>query len=256
VQSLPSQERQRLLAILRLCTHITEVERPRYQRHLNPINNEPIGVQFLLKEVDEEAWKAALARDEKEREKSNEIRDVLDAFLGAAIDLFNRIERGKRYGREEASILVKSILTEFEALRAFSMEAMTGISHSFNCSIPFLTPEWEMEHGKPSELVRRAKRREEAMAAIERRREEEEAVHRAAREARRTAAAACFAAGSARGGAAGGAGTTNRADAPPLAEATNRADTPPLIDAETARQIGITAAELVEAHLLELIRTT
>ena len=163
-EKLSKSERSDLLQILRICLHMTDVERHRYERHLNPVNNEDMGVKYLLKEANEEDWKAVLGRREKERLKSNEIRDILDGFNGAAIDLFRRIDVAKKYTREEALDLITSLRLELDALRQFTFQAMSDVSKIFNCSVPFINEKWEVGHGKVSDLARKAKAAEEAAA--------------------------------------------------------------------------------------------
>lgn len=167
IQAAPKDERKKLLDILRACTHVSDVERHRYERHLNPVNNEELGVQFLLKEKDEDEWKLGLGRREKDRQKCNEIRDILEAFHGATIDVFRRIEVGREpYTQEEARALIKSICTELEALRQFIFQSMMEVSKSFNCSVPLLNETWQVEHGNIQILNRRKKQAAEAEAAV------------------------------------------------------------------------------------------
>jgi hypothetical protein len=147
IRNASKDDRKEILEILRICTHIMDVERHRYERHLDPINNEAIGVQYLLKEVTEEDWKKYLAKAERDRQKSNEIRDILDAFNGAAIDLFRRIDTGKTYTKEEATDLIMTLRVELEELRRFSFDAMSEIGKHFNCSVPWVNEKWEIVHG-------------------------------------------------------------------------------------------------------------
>ena len=172
------EDRRELLDILRICAHVSDIERHHYERHLDPLNNEDIGVQYLLKESSEENWKQVLAKREKERQKSNEIRDILDAFNGAAIDLFRRIDTGKtpKYEKEEATKLIIDIRVEMEELRKFTFSAMNDVGKSFNCSVPWINEKWEVGHG--TERTRK-KREEEAIA---REKEKEEEVKRRAAE--------------------------------------------------------------------------
>jgi len=158
------QDRKEILDILRICYHIMDVERHRYERHLDPLNNESIGVRYLMKEATEEDWKRELGRKERDRQKSNEIRDILDAFNGAAIDLFRRIEIGTSYSAEAASRLINQLRIELEELRNFSFQAMNEVGKFFNCSVPWVNEKWEMQHG--TERTRRLKdEKEKADAA-------------------------------------------------------------------------------------------
>jgi len=147
LRNATKDDRKEILEILRICTHIMDVERHRYERHLDPINNEAVGVQYLMKERTEEDWKKHLARVERDRQKSNEIRDILDAFNGAAIDLFRRIDTGKTYTKEEATDLIMTLRVELEELRRFSFDAMSEIGKHFNCSVPWVNEKWEIVHG-------------------------------------------------------------------------------------------------------------
>jgi hypothetical protein len=152
---------------------MSDVERHRYERHLDPLNNEDVGVQYLLKESSEEMWKQTLAKREKERQKSNEIRDILDAFNGAAIDLFRRIEVDKtpKYTKEEATKLILDLRVELEELRKFTFSAMNDVGKSFNCSVPSINEKWEVVHG--TERTRK-KKEEEAEAREQQRAKDEE----------------------------------------------------------------------------------
>ena len=175
------EDRKELLDILRICGHMSDVERHRYERHLDPLNNEDIGVQYLLKESSEENWKQTLAKREKERQKSNEIRDILDAFNGAAIDLFRRIDLNKvpKYDREEATKLIMELRVELEELRKFTFTAMSDVGKSFNCSVPWINDKWEVIHG----TERTRKRKEEEAEAREAQRAKEEEERKRVREA-------------------------------------------------------------------------
>jgi len=164
------EDRKQILEILRICSHVMDVERHRYERHLDPVNNELVGVQFLLKERSEEDWKKHLGRAEKERQKSNEIRDILDAFNGAAIDLFRRIDVGKVYTLEEAVHLITTLRIEMEELRRFSFDAMSEVGKFFNCSVPWINEKWEVVHGtertRKLKVEQQAAREREAAAVV------------------------------------------------------------------------------------------
>jgi hypothetical protein len=171
--SANKEDRKEIMDILRICGHMSDVERHRYERHLDPLNNEDVGVQYLLKESSEENWKQTLAKREKERQKSNEIRDILDAFNGAAIDLFRRIDLNKapKYDREEATKLIMELRVELEELRKFTFTAMSDVGKSFNCSVPWINDKWEVIHG----TERTRKKKEEEAEAREAQRAKDEA---------------------------------------------------------------------------------
>jgi hypothetical protein len=171
------QKQRHLMEILRCCMHIQDVERNRYSYHIHPPNNEDLGVRFLMKDLGEDGYKAALARQETERLKSAEIRAALDAFLGASIDLFRRFDTDRVYGRTEGDALIEEVTKELDVLRLFIGDAFLAIGRSFNCSVPYIHEGWHIDHGKPSAILkaqrelaaeRVLRRQEEALAVIQR----------------------------------------------------------------------------------------
>jgi hypothetical protein len=155
LRHVPRTSRIPLMNALRCCLDIQDVQRNRYRAHINPPNNEELGVRFLIKDLTEESYKSLLARKESERLKSAEIRAALDAFLGASIDLFRRIDMDKVYTLVEGEAIANEVFTELEALRVFIGDALLGIGRSFNCSVPYIQETWFIDHGKPTDLLRR-----------------------------------------------------------------------------------------------------
>lgn len=147
---LAKAESEHIFNIYRICSHIINVERHRFEMHLRGEDRVTWGVRYLLKEVDDDGWKRYLAKNEKDRQKSHEIRDVLDALMVAAIYLFQRVDTNNSIPRTDVLPIVMQLTTEFEELRRFTMTAMCNISKSYNCSILILNTEWVLSHGKAS----------------------------------------------------------------------------------------------------------
>jgi len=166
LRNLSDVDSTEFLAIYRTCVHMIEVERTRYERHVHPQNNQDLDVRYLMNELDEEDWKAALARDEKDRQKSREIREILDAFNGATIDIMRRIEirPANPYLRHEGLAIVLEIRTELNALREYIIGELMKVSKAFNCSVPYIDDDWNVKHGSAQTIRRHAK---EAVAAAE-----------------------------------------------------------------------------------------
>ena len=147
------------MKIFRICAHMIEVERNRYQRHVLPQNNQDIDVRYLLGEIDDETWKTTLARDEKERQKSREIREILDAFNGATIDIMRRVDirPANPYPAQEGLALILQMRIELNALRDYIVGELVKVSKAFNCSVPYIDDEWEVRHGSITTMRRIAK---------------------------------------------------------------------------------------------------
>jgi hypothetical protein len=112
-----------------------------------------------MNELDEEDWKSALARDEKDRQKSKEIREILDAFNGATIDIMRRIEirPANPYDRREGLALILEIRTELNALREYIVGELMKVSKAFNCSVPYIDDDWDVRHGSVTTIKRNAR---------------------------------------------------------------------------------------------------
>jgi hypothetical protein len=147
------------LNVYRTCVHMIEVERTRYERHINPQNNQDLDVRYLMNELDEEDWKASLAKEEKDRQKSREIREILDAFNGATIDIMRRIDfrPTNPYNRHEGLALILEIRTELNALREYIVEELMKVSKAFNCSVPYIDEDWIARHGSIASIRRNAR---------------------------------------------------------------------------------------------------
>ena len=163
IRLVPAGVLEHFMNIYRTCAHISDYERNRYAVHHQVHDTQRLGVRDLLKELTEDEWKAILAKEERDRQKSKEIRDILDAFNGAAIDLMRRIDLRPEnpYPREEGLALVLQINDELEALRKYITEELFKVSKSFNCSVPYINDDWIICHGN----VAMIKRTEKAVAA-------------------------------------------------------------------------------------------
>jgi hypothetical protein len=128
--------------------HIIDVERMRYNSHLEPVNNNDIGVRYMINEISEEVWMQGLAKREKERQKCNEFRDILDAFMGATIDIIRRIQPDT----PDLTAVLLGVIDELNALRRFTNDALISVGKAFNCSTFIINDEWEITRGKHSTL--------------------------------------------------------------------------------------------------------
>jgi hypothetical protein len=156
------------LTIYRICVHMIEVERTRYERHINPQNNQDLDVRYLMNELDEEEWKASLAKEEKDRQKSREIREILDAFNGATIDIMRRIEYRPTnpYDRHEGLSLILEIRTELNALREYIVDELMKVAKAFNCSVPYIDDDWIVRHGSLASIRKNARLAKEETESI------------------------------------------------------------------------------------------
>ena len=160
LRNIPSVDLTDFTHMYRICAHIIDIERRNYEVHLRADDNRAIGISYLLSELSEDEWKKTLAKKEKARQKSKEIRDILDAFNGAVIDISRRINTMTEYTRNDGIQLIEEITRELNALREFTMEAMLAVGRSFNCAVPYLDSKWVLSRINPINAARR-KRQEQ-----------------------------------------------------------------------------------------------
>ena len=112
-----------------------------------------------MNELEEEEWKAVLARDEKDRQKSREIREILDVFNGATIDIMRRVDirPANPYPAQEGLALILQMRIELNALRDYIVGELVKVSKAFNCSVPYIDEDWEVRHGSITTMRRIAK---------------------------------------------------------------------------------------------------
>lgn len=162
LQKVSKNESDQVYIIYRVCAHILDVERHRFEVHMQRAETRELGVKYLLKDIDEDSWKKTLAKREKDRQKSAEIREILDAFVGATITLFQRFETRPddiKLNRDDVLLLISQFMPEIEELRVFTMEALLNISRSYNCSIPYITNGWDIIHGKHTYVTTKNKKK-------------------------------------------------------------------------------------------------
>jgi len=104
----------------------------------DPNRNRELRIKFMLNELTEEKFKISIQRDEKNRQKSSDIHNVIEMFVTVSTDLFQRlvIERD-----------VQRFCTEFENVRTYMNDSLNVVSKNYsNCKIPFLSQEniWNM----------------------------------------------------------------------------------------------------------------
>ena len=155
---------QQFMHVYRMCGHIIDVERTRYNQHLEAANNNDVGVRYMINEISEEMWMQTLAKRERERQKSNEFRDILDAFMGATIDIVRRIDYQAQTIPTNLTETIIGVIEELNALREFTNEALMGVSKAFNCSAFIITSDWEVKRGKHTALSARGEKKEKKKA--------------------------------------------------------------------------------------------
>jgi len=129
---MPVAEQDLLARIHRNHTHIQHVELHRYTTNAVTDNRE-LRAAFLIQKIDEAKFKHTLQKNEKARNKKNDIRMILDMYQATTADIFRSL-----LAVTTATEGIEKI-TEFDNLRKYFNESMMPISKRYNCVVPFIT---------------------------------------------------------------------------------------------------------------------
>jgi hypothetical protein len=132
---LPATEQDILARIHRNHAHIQHVELNRYRTN-GITDNRGLRVGFLLQNIDEAKFKFTLQKNEKARNKKNDIRMVLEMYQATTADMFRNI-----LAAASATEIMTQIL-EFNNLRQYFNESMLPIGKRYNCVVPFINDKY------------------------------------------------------------------------------------------------------------------
>lgn len=126
-------------AIYRLPIHATHILRPSFaRRDFDPAHNRELRIKYMLNEINTEKFKILIQRDEKSRQKNNDIYNVLEMFSNVMEDLLLVLIEDN---------LLEKFMTSFEELRVYVNTSMTTISKNYsNCRVPTIRENlaWDM----------------------------------------------------------------------------------------------------------------
>lgn len=120
-------------AIYRAPIHAHQVLMPSFDhRHFDPNHNRELRIKFMLNELTDDKFKIAIQRDEKSRQKNNDIYNVLEMFVNVMTDILQRYVA-------TATPPATEFGQEFENLRMYVNDNMSSVSRNFsNCRVPRL----------------------------------------------------------------------------------------------------------------------
>jgi hypothetical protein len=163
----------------RTCAHIIDVERNRWIAHTRPDDNTDLGVAFLLGNITEDEWRNRLKHNERSRIKSKEVRDILDAFNNAAIDIWRQIDgelKENMLKYKTANKKLQEWLDLLCQLKNFINPALLEISRIYNFQVPQIQDDMTF-YVTSLAKIRKQTRMEEAILA-----EAEKGLHAAVKE--------------------------------------------------------------------------
>jgi hypothetical protein len=129
-------ELQTMFGIIhRLHAHIQAVELPHYTTNAITDNRE-LRAAFLINKIDAQKFKETLQKNEKARNKKNDIRMVMDMFLGTIADIFRNMLQ-----LTTAPEIVERV-DELNNLRKYFNQSLAPISRRYTCVAPYISDKW------------------------------------------------------------------------------------------------------------------
>lgn len=129
----PEQART-LRELHRVLRHVTVLDLPRLRNEARagPQQNADLRLQYLLNQLDQEAWRKKLQQREKRRERAFAVMQVYDMFTAVASDMFRDLVAQ----RAEPAACVG----ELRQLQTFANDSLDGIARRFNMRVKRLRP--------------------------------------------------------------------------------------------------------------------
>jgi len=124
-----------IMIIHRIHGHIQYTELPRYTTNA-VADNRDLRAAYLIQKIDEEKFKHTLQKNEKARNKKNDIRMVVDMFLGTTADIMRNIVQSEKLEQ------ILERVDELNNLRAYFNDSMKPISQRYGCVAPNLNDKW------------------------------------------------------------------------------------------------------------------
>ena len=127
----------------RRINHVLNVDMRDVNPDANNVNNNiDLRIEYLLKQIGDEAMMTTLIQREKKLEKDRELRRIYETLTGAAIDIFRRMYNiSEEKGKDPANF--QPLMAELDELRKFINEALDVLRRRYNATIHGFDTNWE-----------------------------------------------------------------------------------------------------------------
>lgn len=122
--------------IHRMHGHINNIELPRYATNNTIETHRDLRISYMLNHISEDMFKAELYKREKDHDKRNEIRMVLETYQNIIMEYIISLQTKTK--PEEIFMIYDNMNT----LRLYINECFEKISKRYNNVAPFITNEW------------------------------------------------------------------------------------------------------------------
>ena len=139
VPTLTQLEKNELLDIVRCLNDVQHVRLPQFPLRQAANVNQDTDIKYLMKEITEDQWGAALERMETNGERKKEIGLILQTLLHVGSEKLTQFQNASR---AERSDLAKSILVELKKVREYSNKSLIEKGNQMGMVVPHITKDW------------------------------------------------------------------------------------------------------------------
>jgi len=135
IQPATTEIRNVVYVALNTFTHLQHYEIPQLINNAEDMDNTKNNIMYLKNEITELKWKQNLQNREKRRMRRDEIRQRIEAFCGAASDVYGTF---MTQTRDNPEIIEKSVITLYEQimkLKSMFNHEMLSISYRYKCQV-------------------------------------------------------------------------------------------------------------------------
>lgn len=143
---------QKIETIHRMHGHINNMELPRYATNNTIETHRDLRISYMLNHISENIFKNELYKREKDHDKRNEIRMVLETYQNIIMEYIISLQTKTK--PEE----IFEIYDNMNTLRLYINECFEKISKRYNNVAPFITDEW---HYSTTGIEKRIKKEKE-----------------------------------------------------------------------------------------------
>lgn len=160
--SLTQVEKNELLDTVRCLNDIQHVRLPQFPLRQAANVNQDTDIKYLMKELTEEQWGAALERMETNGERKKEIGLILQTLLHVGSEKLTQFQNASRAERGD---LAKAILTELRQVRDYSNKSLVEKGNQMGMVVPHITKDWRWSWMKKAEMKTKGEDSTPAVAA-------------------------------------------------------------------------------------------
>jgi hypothetical protein len=147
--TLTQVEKNELLDVVRCLNDVQHVRLPQFPLRQAANVNQDTDIKYLMKELTEDQWGAALERTETNGERKKEIGLILQTLLHVGSEKLTQFQNASRTVRTE---LAKAILIELKQVRDYSNKSLIEKGNQMGMVVPHITKDWRWSWMKKADM--------------------------------------------------------------------------------------------------------